>query len=61
MTAMHAWMRANAGTGAGQLVFETFFNIDGYDLDHIVLRWNGSGGSASGSQSRTAARYRELW
>ena len=61
ISAMHSWMKKHAGTGSGELVFETFFNIDGYALDHIMLRWNGSGGSASGNQSRTAARYRELW
>lgn len=61
ISAMHEWLRRNAGTGSGQVVFETFFNIDGYDLDHILLRWNGNTGSASLSQSRTAARYRELW
>lgn len=61
ISAMYDWMRKNAGTGAGQLVFETFFNIDGYALDHILLRDNGAGGAISGSQSRTAARYRELW
>ncbi len=61
ISAMYDWMRKNAGTGAGQLVFETFFNIDGYSLDHILLRDNGAGGAIRGSQSRTAARYRELW
>ena len=61
ISAMHEWMRKNAGSGPGQLVFETFFNIDGYSLDHILLRYNGAGGAVSGSQSRTATRYRELW
>ena len=61
ITAMHSWMRKHAGTGAGQLVFETFFNIDGYDLDHILLRPNGAEGIVSTTQSQTAARYRELW
>ena len=61
ISAMHSWMAQHAGTGPGQLVFETFFNIDGYALDHILLRWNGAGISVSGTQSRTAARYRELW
>ncbi len=61
MSAMHSWMRKHAGTGAGQLVFETFFNIDGYDLDHIMLRFKGSRGRVSGAQDRTAARYRALW
>lgn len=61
ISAMHEWMRKNAGSGPGQLVFETFFNIDGYALDHILVRYNGAGGAVSGTQSRTAARYRELW
>ena len=61
ISAMYEWMRENSGTGPGQLVFETFFNIDGYALDHILLRHNGAGGVVSGSQPRTAARYRDLW
>ena len=61
ISAMDAWMRKNSGTGPGELVFETFFNIDGYALDHMLLRYDGGGGVVSGSQTRTAARYRELW
>jgi hypothetical protein len=51
-------MKAHAGTGSGQLVFETFFNIGGYELDHMLLNPDGS---VSSTQPRTAARYRNLY
>lgn len=58
ISTLRGWMEDHAGTGSGQLVFEAFFNIDGYALDHILLRLVGGD---SGTQSRTAAKYRELW
>lgn len=58
ITNMHAWMVKNGGTGAGDLVFETFFNIDGYALDHMLLKPNGQ---VSTTQPQTAAKYRELF
>ncbi len=61
VSAMHDWLKAHAGSGPGQVVFETFFNIDGYPLDHILLRPDGGSGTVSDAQPRTAARYRELW
>lgn len=59
--AMHDWMVAHAGTGAGELVFETFFNIPGYALDFELVHWNGSTVEVSATQPQTAARYRELY
>lgn len=56
--AMNDWMKANAGTGAGQLVFETFFNVDGYALDHRLLTKDGV---VSSTQRQTAAEYQRLW
>ncbi|HMR82141.1 MAG TPA: carbohydrate-binding protein [Niabella sp.] len=61
ITAMHNWMKQHAGTGAGQLVFETFFNIPGYVLDHELIHWNGSAVQVSTTQPQTAARYRDLF
>jgi hypothetical protein len=61
ITAMHDWMVQHAGTGAGQLVFETFFNIPGYALDHELIHWNGSAVQVSTTQPQTAARYLDLY
>jgi hypothetical protein len=61
ITAMHDWMVQHAGTGAGQLVFETFFNIPGYALDHELIHWNGSAVQVSTTQPQTAAKYRDLF
>ncbi|HMR48751.1 MAG TPA: hypothetical protein PKA68_05780 [Arachnia sp.] len=58
MRAMNDWMKANAGTGAGQLVFEAYFNVDGYALDHRLVAPNGA---VSGSQRQAAAEYQRLW
>lgn len=58
ITNMHAWMQAHGGTGPGQLVFECFFNIDGYERDHILYRLHDG---VSTTQPQTAARYQELW
>ena len=56
--AVHAWLTKNRGTGAGQVEFETFFNIPGYALDHLIVQTNGQ---PSTTQPLTAAAYRELW
>lgn len=61
ISAMHSWMQQHAGTGSGQLVFEAFFNIPGYPLDHELIHWNGSAVSVSTTQPQTAAKYRELF
>lgn len=61
ISAMHSWMVAHAGTGSGQLVFETFFNIPGYSADHELVHWNGSAVQVSTTQPQTAARYRDLY
>lgn len=61
ITAMHNWMVQHAGTGAGQLVFETFFNIPGYGLDHELIHWNGSSVQISTTQPLTATKYRDLF
>lgn len=59
--AFHDYFVQHGGTGAGQLEFETFFNIDGYSLDHIMLRKNGSQLIVNPSQPQTAARYQQLF
>lgn len=61
ITAMHNWMVMHAGTNAGQLTFETFFNIPGYSLDFELIHWNGSTVQVSTTQSNTASKYRELY
>ena len=61
ITAMRSWMVQHAGTGAGQLVFETFFNIPGYALDHELIHWTGSAVQVSTTQPQTAAKYRDLY
>lgn len=58
IAAMHAWMKQHAGTGPGNLVFETFFNIDGYTLDHRLLDPNGH---TSATQPKTAEAYRRFF
>lgn len=61
IAAMHSYFQQNGGTGAGRLEFETFFNIDGYELDHILLRKNGSQLVVNSSQPQTAAKYQQLF
>ena len=58
MQSMHTWLKANAGTGPGQVVGEVYFNIGGYDA-RFELFLNGS--TANGVQPVTAAKYKELW
>ena len=55
---MHAYFKRHAGTGAGQVEFETLFNIGGYALDHLIVRTNGQG---STTQPQTAAAYAQAW
>ncbi len=59
--AFHSYFTQHSGTGPGQLEFETFFNIDGYDLDHILLRRNGSQVIVNPTQPQTAAKYQQLF
>lgn len=59
--AMHSYFTQHAGTGPGQLEFETFFNVDGFDLDHIMIRRNGSQIIVNPSQPQTAAKYQQLF
>lgn len=59
--AFHNYFKQHAGTGPGQLEFETFFNIDGYHLDHIMIRRSGANVIVNPSQPQTAAKYRELF
>ncbi|HMR48165.1 MAG TPA: hypothetical protein PKE40_02565 [Arachnia sp.] len=58
IASMHAWLQAHGGTGPGQVVFECFFNIDGYERDHILYRRSEG---MSTTQPETAATYQELW
>jgi hypothetical protein len=59
--AIHAWMEKNAGTGAGQLIFETYFNIPDYALDFELVHQNGSAVRVSTTQPQTAAMYKKLF
>ncbi len=59
--AFHDYFVQHGGTGAGQLEFETFFNIDGFSLDHIMLRKNGSQVIVNPTQPLTAAKYQQLF
>lgn len=59
--AFHSYFTQHAGTGPGQLEFETFFNIDGYALDHILVRRNGTGVTVNSTQPQTAAKYQQLF
>lgn len=59
--AFHSYFAEHAGTGPGQLEFETFFNIDGYALDHILVRRNGTGVTVNSTQPQTAAKYQQLF
>ena len=61
IAAMHAWMKQHAGAGSGKLVFETFFNIAGYPLDHEIIHWDGSAVKVSTTQPLTAAKYSKLF
>lgn len=61
IAAMHDWMVEHAGANAGQLVFETFFNIPGYALDFELVHWNGTSVQVSTTQPQTALKYRELY
>lgn len=59
--AFHDYFVLHGGTGPGKLEFEAFFNIDGYALDHILLRRNGNDVIVNPTQPLTAAKYRELF
>ena len=59
--AFHNYFQQHGGTGPGQLEFETFFNIDGYELDHIMVRRQDGGILPNPTQPLTAAKYRELF
>lgn len=59
--AIHSWMTKSAGTGAGQLIFETYFNIPDYNLDFELVHQNGSAMRVSTTQPQTAAMYRKLY
>jgi hypothetical protein len=61
IVAMHDWMAKHAGTGPGQLVFETLFNIPDYALDFELVHWNGSSIQVSTTQPQTALKYRDLY
>jgi len=52
--AFHAYLSDHAGTGAGQVVYETYFNVGGYDA-HYELYLNGT---VNSRQPQTAAQYR---
>lgn len=59
MASMYAWIKANAGTGAGQVMGEVYFNIpSGYDASFWLVK-SGLVTNPEGPQS--AAKYRELW
>lgn len=53
MAAFYDWLKANAGTGPGQVLGEVYFNIDGYDAGFKLYP------NTPGPQ--TAAKYREVW
>ena len=59
--AFHDYFRQHGGTGPGKLEFETFFNIDGYALDHIMLRRSGNNVIVNPTQPQTAAKYQQLF
>ena len=55
--AFHRYLTAHGGTGPGQVVYETYFNIGGYEQRfELYLR-----GSVNPSQRRTASRYRAVF
>ena len=53
--AFHGYMKQHAGTGPGQVVFDTYFNIGGYPA-RFELYLNGT---VNPLQPQTAARYRD--
>jgi hypothetical protein len=57
MQSFYTWVRTNAGTGAGEVLGEVYFNIGGYDA-RFELFLNGQ---VSTMMPQTAAKYRELW
>lgn len=58
-TAMHEWLTSHAGTGAGQVRAEVYFNVDeGYDNNYFLLD---SAGVVNPAQPNAAAAYRSLW
>lgn len=61
ISAFHNYFEQHGGTGEGQVEFETFFNIDGYSLDHILLLKTGSRIDLTATQPLTAARYKQLF
>ena len=53
--AFHAYLRTHAGTGAGQVVYETYFNIGGYEARFELY----TNGRVTTVQPQTATRYRD--
>lgn len=60
ISAMHSWMSQHAGTGPGQLVFETHFNIGGYEARFEFCTGGSTTCSVNAVQPQTAERYRSL-
>lgn len=55
----YAWLKANAGTGAGQVLGEVYFNIpEGYDAQFWLVKQNLA---TNPEAPQTVARYRSLW
>lgn len=54
MSSFYGWLKANAGTGPGQVLGEVYFNVPGY-----AARFEIYGGQAV--QPKAAAEYRRLW
>jgi hypothetical protein len=62
ITAMHNWLSANAGTGAGKVEFETYFNVGGYGDRFELTYTNGSGNYVlNPQQPKTATEYARLF
>jgi hypothetical protein len=55
--AAYNWLRANAGTGPGQVLGECYFNIDGYDAQFQLY----TGGHPNAAQPLSDAKYQQLW
>ncbi|SHF62455.1 glycosyl hydrolase [Geodermatophilus nigrescens] len=55
MQGMYDFFRTHAGTGAGDLLYEVLFNVDGYDLKFWLF------GNGTVRLAQSAAAYQRLW
>jgi hypothetical protein len=55
--AFNSYLDTHAGSGPGQVLYETYFDIPGYPARYELF----TNGQVNPLQPQTAARYRALW